>query len=239
MMKQFYDSEVINIIDETPFTKRFFFRVPGREKFEFIPGQFVMLDLPIDSKIKNRSYSIASAPGDDNIFELIISLHPQGLGTPTIFHDFKTGMKVPVAGPLGKFSLPAKIDRDLCFVCTGTGIAPFRSMLHHIYTKNIPHQNIYLIFGSRTKEDILYYHEMTEMAAAHPEFYYTVVLSRETPETWKGKTGYVHQVYEELFADHRPAYFYLCGWSAMLKEAREQLSLMGYTKEFIKFELYD
>jgi CDP-4-dehydro-6-deoxyglucose reductase len=46
-------------------------------------------------------------------------------------------------------------------------------------------------------------------------------------------------VYEEIFADKRPAYFYMCGWSAMLKEARERLTNMGYAKDAIKFELYD
>jgi len=239
MNRQYYDAEIIRIIDETPVTRRYFFRVLNREKFDFKPGQFVILDLPIDSKITNRSYSIASAPDDNNVFELIIVLNPPGLGTPAIFNNYKVGLKVPVAGPLGKFVLPEKVDRDICFICTGTGIAPLRSMLRYIYEKNIPHQNIYFIFGSRKKEDILYYDEMKEIAASHSDLHYTIVLSRETSETWNGKTGYVHSVYEEIFADHRPAYFYLCGWKAMLKEARERLTLMGYAKEYIKFELFD
>ena len=64
---------VTNIIDETPVTKRFMIRVPGVEKFDFQPGQFVTLDLPIHEKKTKRwrSYSIASAPDGSNQFELI------------------------------------------------------------------------------------------------------------------------------------------------------------------------
>jgi CDP-4-dehydro-6-deoxyglucose reductase len=80
---------------------------------------------------------------------------------------------------------------------------------------------------------------MEALEKQFPEFRFIPVLSREEAATWQGKHGYVHEVYEEIFSDHRPAYFYLCGWSAMLKEARERLSNMGYGKEHIKFELYD
>jgi ferredoxin-NADP reductase len=49
----------------------------------------------------------------------------------------------------------------------------------------------------------------------------------------------VHEIYKDLFADKRPALFYLCGWKNMIMEARDNLVGMGYGKEHIKFELYD
>ncbi len=239
MKQQFYNAEIFDIIDETPVVKRFFFRVPHVERFEFKPGQFVMIDLPIESKISYRSYSIASAPSQDNTFELIIVLNPDGLGTPYMWNHYQKGTIVPVAGPLGKFILPRSIDHDICFIATGTGIAPLRSMLLYILNNGIPHKNIYTVFGNRKKQDIMYRKEMEELQAQYNEFTFIPVLSRETKDTWSGKSGYVHEIYESIFEDRRPAYFYLCGWSAMLKEARERLSLMGYTREQIKFELYD
>ncbi|MFN4083482.1 MAG: ferredoxin--NADP reductase [Bacteroidia bacterium] len=239
MKQQFNDAEIIDIIDVNSAIKRFFFKVLHTDKFDFKPGQFVMINLPIDSKISYRSYSIASAPNGTNIFELIIVLNPPGMGTPYMWDNFKKGMIVPVAGPLGKFNLPENILHDICFISTGTGIAPLRSMLHHIYNTKMHHHRIYFIFGSRKKEDLLYKDELEDLQKTHPEFHYIPVLSRETPETWYGRIGYVHQVYEEIFHNKRPAHFYLCGWTAMLKEARERLALMGYTKEHIKFENYD
>ena len=154
MKQTFYDAEITHIIDESPAVKRFFFRVPHLKRFEFKPGQFVMLNLPIDSKISYRSYSIASAPGNDNEFELIIVLNPPGQGTPFMWENYKVGSIVPVVGPLGKFTLPEKIEHDLCFIATGTGIAPLRSMLHHIINTSIPHKDIYFIFGNRYVSDI-------------------------------------------------------------------------------------
>jgi NAD(P)H-flavin reductase len=196
-----------------------------------------MLDLPIKSKVTNRAYSIASAPDGDNSFELVISKKPAGLGTNYLFHDVKPGAIVQATKALGKFGLPDPIEHDLCFVCTGTGVAPLRSMLFHIYQKNIPHKNIYLVFGNRWQADILYREEFEELQKKHSDFKFTPVLSRETE--WIGRKGYVHEVYEELFSDKRPAYFYVCGWEEMTKEARRRIAEMGYEKKFIRFEVYD
>jgi ferredoxin-NADP reductase len=239
MKQSFYDAEIIHIIDESENVKRFFFKVPHLEKFVFKPGQFVMLDLPIESKISYRSYSIASAPGNDNIFELIIVLNPPGLGTPYMWQNYTVGTKVPVAGPVGKFTLPENITTDLCLLATGTGIAPLRSMLHYIINNNIAYQRIYMVFGNRYQKDILYKQEMELLEQQHDRFRFIPVLSREDAGTWGGLAGYVHPVYQEIFADKRPAMFYLCGWKNMIMEARDNLTAMGYTKENIKFELYD
>src|SRR6185436_3488289 len=149
MPYKFYDSTVTNIIDESDVVKRFFFKMPDEMKFRFRAGQFVLLDLPIEDKVTTRGYSIASAPSEDNIFELAIVLKPGGLGTTYLFNQAEIGTKIKVSQVLGKFGLPQVIDRDLCFVCTGTGIAPLRSMALEIINHNIPHKNIYVIFGNR------------------------------------------------------------------------------------------
>jgi CDP-4-dehydro-6-deoxyglucose reductase len=239
MKQTFFETEIIKIIDETVTTRRYFFQVMSIDKFDYMPGQFVMLQLEINSKIPYRSYSIASTPNGSNQFELIIVLNPPGAGTPFIWDNFKVGSKIMCAGPLGKFVLPEQIQHDLCFICTGTGIAPLRSMLWYIINNKIEHHRIYFIFGARTVSDLLYYDELVELTEKHKSVHFIPVLSRESPETWNGKIGYVHQVYEEVFSNRRYAEFFICGWSAMLKEARERLALMGYPKEHIHFERYD
>lgn len=238
MKVAYQPATIVAIIDETPVVKRFFIKMPGPETFHFKPGQFVMIDLPIDSKITNRSYSIASAPSDDNTFELIIVLNPDGKGTPHMWDHYQVGSVIPVAGPLGKFVLPEVIEHDICFVATGTGIAPLRSMLHHLVKHNLQHKNVYMVFGNRTQADILYHREMEAYSRTHPFFHFIPVLSRASDD-WDGHRGYVHPHYENLFADGRPATFYLCGWKNMIMEARERLTSLGYEKQHIKFELYD
>ncbi|NNC85181.1 MAG: oxidoreductase, partial [Bacteroidia bacterium] len=118
MAYQYTDAEIVDIIDENDVVKRFFIKVPDEQEFTFKAGQFIMLDLPIDSKYTNRSYSIASAPSTDNIFELCIVINPDGLGTPYMFENFKVGTTVKISKVLGKFTIPEPIETDLCFICT-------------------------------------------------------------------------------------------------------------------------
>lgn len=238
MSYTFNPCHVTKIISETDLVKRFFFKVSNENTFDFKPGQFVMLLLPIESKYQNRSYSIASPPFGDNTFELAIVLNPKGLGTPYLWEKVEIGSAIEVSKPLGKFILQEPIEEDICFIGTGTGIAPLRSMILHIINNNIPYKNIYLIFGNRWEKDILYFKEFKELAENHKNFNFIPVLSRDNPG-WTGKKGYVHEIYQEIFSDKRNASFYMCGWKDMLKDARLNLEKMGYDKKKIRFESYD
>lgn len=231
--------EFVKIVEETPNVKRFFIKVTNVENFEFKSGQFVTFDLPIhEQKNKRwRSYSIASAPDGTNIFELVIVLVVDGAGTPYLWKQ-NVGDQVTMRGPVGVFTLPEPVENDVCFICTGTGIAPFRSMIEDTYNKKKSFKNFYLIFGTRVMEDILYRKEMELLEQKMPNFHFLPTLSRETREEWKGKKGYVHPVYEEIFADKRPANFYLCGWRNMIDEAKERILKMGYDRKDIHVEIY-
>jgi CDP-4-dehydro-6-deoxyglucose reductase len=236
MAYQFYNAEVVEILNETDKVKRFFLQINNLKRFDFIPGQFVMLDLPIESKVTTRSYSIASAP-DGNVIELVIVEKEGGLASKYLFNEVNAGTLIKVSKPLGKLTLQYPLDTELCFISTGSGVAPFRSMLLDICNMQLPFSNINLIFGTRFKKDILYYKEFLSLEEMLHGFMYITVLSRE--ENWNGEKGYVHQVYEKLYADKRPAIFYICGWANMVKEARDKLLLMGYDKGQVKFEIYD
>ncbi len=229
--------KVIRIENETADTRRFWIEVPELDVFDFIPGQFVTLDLPIHEKVNKRwrSYSIASWPDGTNVFELVIVLDTRGLGTPYLFEQVNVGSELIFRGPQGVFTLKEPLDTDLFLICTGTGIAPFRSMVHHIKNNNIAHKNIYLIFGCRTKSTLLYYDELKQLQQTLPGFKYLPTLSREE---WDGYSGYVHPIYEALCAERTPARFYLCGWKGMLDETKKRILEMGYDKKQIHVELY-
>lgn len=231
-------SRVTQIIQETPNTRRFLMEINEPGAFDFEPGQFVTLDLPIHDKPahRRRSYSIASWPDGTNRFELVIVLLKDGLGTEYLFNDIQEGSEIVFRGPLGKFTLPEVLDKDLFLICTGTGIAPFRSMVNHIKNKHIPHKEVHLLFGTRKKEDLLYYDELKKLETELPGFHFRPALSRED---WAGTTqGYVHCLYEENCAQKQPAYFYLCGWKNMVNEAKERITAMGYDRKSIHQELY-
>jgi ferredoxin-NADP reductase len=117
MLQPWRMGTVIRIENETNSTRRYWIQVNELEKFEFIPGQFVTLDLPIHEKVNKRwrSYSIASWPDDSNIFELVIVLLEGGLGTTYLFNEVNVGSELTLRGPQGVFVLPAVIDRDIFF----------------------------------------------------------------------------------------------------------------------------
>lgn len=237
MPEKWYTGVVTKIVEETHNTKRIWIRVPDRSSFDFKPGQFVTLDLPIHEKMNKRwrSYSIASHPNGTNEIELVIVLLEGGLGSTYLCSEVVEGTELTMRGPLGNFTLPEVLEKDLFFICTGTGIAPFRAMTHHLHNHQIAHPNIYLIFGSRFEKDLLYKEEMRKLHAEMPGFQYHPTLSRED---WDGRKGYVHAVYEELLADKRPANFFLCGWKAMIDEAKQKIMAMGYDRHDIHLELY-
>jgi len=234
---------ISRIEDETYNTKRFWIEVPELETFDFEPGQFVTLDLPIHEKPNKRwrSYSIASWPDNTNTFELLIVLLDGGPGSTYMFNEVVVGSALRLRGPQGVFVLPRPIEQDLFMICTGTGIAPFRSMANHIKRHHIPHKNLYLIFGTRSQRDLLYTAEMRELEKTLAGFYFMPTLSREQ---WEGCCGYVHGVYEKLIAEHTvngalpDAQFLLCGWKAMVDEAKQRLLTAGYDKKQIHLELY-
>lgn len=247
MLQPWQTGTVIRIEQETEATRRFWIQVQGLEVFDFSPGQFVTLDLPIHEKPAKRwrSYSIASWPDGTNVFELVIVLLEGGLGTTYIFNEVVVGSELTLRGPQGVFTLPSVMDRDMYFICTGTGVAPFRSMAHHILNHNIEHKDIYLIFGSRKKSDCLYCSELQDLQSKLERFHYIPTLSREAVENYR--EGYVHNIYEELCSSKKelsppeaiyPAFFYLCGWKNMIDEAKQRIVGLGYDRKAIHQELY-
>src|SRR5579884_1380889 len=109
-----------------PEIRHFVFEVAGAEKLDFKPGQFVSFTEVLHDKKVTRAYSIASPP-DGNRFELCLNRVQEGMFSPWLF-AMKPGDEVEMKGPLGYFVV-RNPGRDVIFVATGTGIAPFRSML--------------------------------------------------------------------------------------------------------------
>lgn len=241
MLEPWRTGKIIKMEDATASTRRFWIQIPELEKFDFKPGQFVTLDLPIHEK-KNkrwRSYSIASAPDGSNIIELIVVLLEDGAATTYLFNEIKEGSEILLRGPQGVFTLPEILDKDLFLICTGTGIAPFRSMVQYIHDKKIPHKKIYLVFGCRKGSDALYGDELRTLETRLSSFQYLPVFSREEPSEVK-RTGYVHAVYEQLLqtAAKPEATFYLCGWKNMIDEAKQRITALGYDRKDIHLEVY-
>lgn len=239
MAWKWYDSHITKIEQTGPITKRFWVKIETDEVFDFEPGQFVTMDLPIHEKrLKRwRSYSIANAPDGTNILEFCIVQLTEGAATEYLF-NCQPGTAIRFKGPSGGFVLPKDLDREIIMICTGTGVAPFRSMLQTIKRDALPHHKLHLIFGTREESGILYRGEFEELEKTLSNFTYSIALSRE--KDWNSWKGHVHQIYEEAYSEvNADRHFYLCGWSQMIDEAVEKIILgLGYDKSQVHYELY-
>ncbi len=237
-MATWYDGKVIEIKDISPTTKHFLLEVPELEQIDFRAGQFITMDLPIHEKrLKRwRSYSIANPPNGKNTIELCIVYLEGGLASEYLFKELQLHDTIKFKGPVGVFVLPEKLEDSVVLICTGTGVAPFRSMIYDLIQKQKLPKHLHLIFGTRLQENILYREEFEALQLKYPEFKYTVTLSRD--KNWKGATGYVHAIYESEYAKQPSTKFYLCGWQTMIDEANVRLQKMGVPTSNIVYELY-
>jgi len=247
MPTKWNECELVSSKELTPQTRLFTFKLLGDDVFSFKAGQFITFDLPVHEKrlYRWKSYSLANAPDNTNLFELCIVKNEGGLGTTYLFDQIIPGYKLTFKGPEGSFILPENKPKALCFICTGTGIAPFRSMLWDICQQPLKATALRVIFGTRKMENVLFLDELRELIKLLPNFQVHIALSRdEELPLIKEKNiffykGYVHQIYQhqKLFDSKEPI-FYLCGWRNMIDEAQKNLLKLGFPSSHIQTELY-
>jgi CDP-4-dehydro-6-deoxyglucose reductase len=228
------EAKLIESSEIAPDVRHFVFEVPGVEKFTFVPGQFVSMNQVVNEKKITRAYSIASAPAETNRFELCLNLVREGLLSPRLF-EMQAGDTIEIRPPLGMFVLrnPA---REAVFIATGTGIAPFRSILKaHL---NESSQPFTLVFGVRHESHLMYRAEFEEMARQYPRFRFLPTLSRPT-ESWSGRSGHVQKHLQEAIGERRDIDVFLCGLKLMVDDVRNILKEMGFERKQILFEKYD
>jgi ferredoxin-NADP reductase len=200
----------------------------------FVPGQFVSLTQKIGEDDITRAYSIASPP-DGGRFALCANLVPEGHFSPFLF-SLHPGEEIHFKGPYGAFILRRPVS-DSILVATGTGIAPFRSMLHAKLAENAD-RRFTLIFGVRHEEGLLYHDEWVAMEREFPNFEYRPTLTRPTKE-WTGLQGRVHQHVLEALGERRDVDVYICGLREMVDELRVRLKETGLDRKRMIYEKYD
>ena len=220
-------------------TKHLEFEVLGVPRFGFVAGQWLSLQAnKPDGEEITRAYSIASPPGDDNRFALCLNRVQDGFMS-NFLCDMKEGDEIHCQGPFGDFILRPPL-RDTVFIATGTGIAPFRSMLHWLLANPARHQEkqLWLVFGNRTERDIYYHEEFLRLASQRNNFHYRPTLSRGGGD-WQGLRGYVQEHVPEVVQGRADMHAYICGLEKMIKANRDLLKSTGWDRKSILYEKYD
>src|SRR6476619_5312645 len=168
---QTFATKLVRSVSLSTQTKHLEFEASGMTRFGFVAGQWLSFKTnKPDGEEITRAYSIASPPGDDNRLALCLNRVPDGFMS-NFLCDMHEGQEISCQGPFGDFILRPPL-RDTIFIATGTGVAPFRSMLHWLLADRERHQDkkFWLIFGSRTEKDIYYHKEFLQLATKHNNF---------------------------------------------------------------------
>ena len=152
------------------------------------------------------------------------------------FWTLKEGDKLQIQGPLGRFGLKKPLPRRIVFVATGTGIAPFRSMIHQLF-KEETDRDLWLLFGNRYITDILYDKEWKALATQHKNFHYVPTVSRSSE--YEGEKVYVQKLLPKYLDSTGDTHIFICGLTNMINEVQKVAAEMGFAKEQIFFEKYD
>ena len=227
------------------------FQVRGVTRFGFVPGQWLSVRATTSEGDEiTRAYSIASAPSAGNEFAFCLNRVQDGFMSNYLC-DLRKGAEIPFQGPFGDFILSPPL-RDTVFIATGTGIAPFRSMLQSLFNQATerwpggmtrpavgrPSQHFWLLFGARFEQDIYYREDFERLAAAHSNFHFMPTLSRGGPE-WRGLRGYVQEHVREVVGGRRDMQAYICGLDKMVSINRDLLRSLGWNQESVRSEKYD
>ena len=209
------------------------------EPLSFVPGQWVNLELDAFGRRDKRAYSIASPPNprEPGTFDIAVTRVDEGLVSRAL-HELPAGSVLGMDGPHGFFTREGHTHAPAWFIGTGTGVCPFRSMLHaELGAGDGP--PLALLFGVRNEAEILYRADFEALAARHPRFSLHVTLSR-APESWTGLRGYVQTQLTGLIDPKPQPHVYICGLSDMVAAVRKVLKEeLGFDRRSIHSERYD
>ncbi len=193
-------------------------RFEPSKKFRFEPGQFlsVVVPNPAGGRPLRRAYSFATAP--EQGFGLCVKHLPGGPGS-SYLAALKEGDSFKAFAPYGDFFYEPRLGRQACFISTGTGVAPFISMLHSSHYRENPPAKAISLFGARTEDEIIY-----------PGLFRSLGLEEvnaisQPKAPWQGFKGRVTDYLKSLPGDWgwHSTDFYICGNGEMVAEVRKIL----------------
>jgi ferredoxin--NADP+ reductase len=229
---------------------------PDFELPEFKAGQYAVLGLPSTAprivyadpepeegeagrkKLIRRAYSVSSSSLHGEYLEFYIALVHSGALTPRIF-ALEVGDRIFLGKKIvGMFTLDdVPPDNDLLFVATGTGLAPYVSMLRSAY--RFHQRKTIVIHAARTSRDLGYRRELEALATYLPDFHYLPIIDEiERDPGWKGPVGFVYHYFDDGTVEKLLGYefepgrlsVFLCGNPLMIEGMEKLLVEKGFTK---------
>jgi len=247
-----YNASLIRREDATESLSTFWVKFDG-DATPFESGQYMTIgvfveapEMPTGVRIVQRPYSVASDPGlaATEGYEMYVRLVENGLFTPLLWR-LPLEHRMRMIGPKGKFMLEPGDERTHLFISSGTGNAPFVSMMKRMLRERAPRKAVFLNGVSYARD--LGYRELLEgweASGDYPVTFIPTVSRPDAPENagWSGRTGRVESivapVLDELGLTPENAIAYICGNPDMIISAEQTLLKRGFPEAQVKKELY-
>ncbi len=240
-----YNARLVRRVDQTEDLAYFWVRYDG-PAVPFMPGQYMTIGVFADGRLVQRPYSVASAPrvAGDGGYEFYVRVVPV-LRFTTLLWRLPVGHGMRMIGPKGKFLLEPDDRRTHLFVATGTGVAPFISMMRETLIARRPRRTIMLHGCSYVEE--LGYRELLEGWQAdgtYPVTYVPTISRPRDPRNagWTGRSGraeaVIGSVCREFGLQPEQTVVYICGNPEMILNVEAELLARGFPEFHVKKELY-
>lgn len=193
-----------------------------KKPFSWKSGQFFMVSLFGYGEVPISVTSSMDEP-------LKFCIRKVGYVTAAI-HEMKAGESVGIRGPYGNgFPLDISKNKDVILMAGGLGIAPIRALIYEIIKNRKNYRNVFLVYGSKTPDDIIYKSE-TEVWAKSMKVILTVDRKNDK---WTGRVGVVTGHLDKVDVDFPNATSYICGPHLMIEAGLKSLSEKGIPPEKI------
>jgi CDP-4-dehydro-6-deoxyglucose reductase len=202
----------------------------------YLPGQY--LDVLLEDG-KRRAFSIANAPRDDGRLFLHVRRVQGGGFTQRVFEELAIGARLDIEAPLGTFVPRAGSDRPVLFVAGGTGFAPIKAILEHLFASDTQ-RPIHLYWGARHAEDLYLDALCTDWQQRQRHFRYVPVLSEASSlEQRAYRHGLVHAAVLSDFPELKHFDMYMSGPPALIEAARRAFASAGLPEDRLYYDSFD
>ncbi len=229
-----FKSQVVAAIQLTDQEKLFHIRICDqveRGNFSFLPGQFVMVELPGCGEV---AISLSGSCSNKEFLELCI--RKVGLVTG-LLHRLEVCAMVGIRGPFGThFPMQEMQGSNVLLIAGGLGIAPLRSPIYWVNEHRADYEDITILYGSRDPSHILFEYQFEEWRKIFDIDLHTIV---EHPDPdWDGPVGLITELFDDKHIDAQSTYAIVCGPPVMFKFVCGYLSELGVPRQrmFVSLE---
>lgn len=224
-----FKSTIIEILERTKDVKSF--RVEKVEGFDYYPGQYILVSVPIGSVFLTKPLSISSSPTEGFIE---VTKRLTGHEFSNAMSELRAKDEIYLDGPRGNFTFKGE-HKKVGMLCGGIGITPLMSMIKYCTHLRIQ-SDIILLYGNRSEDNIPFFEELGQMANYNVNFKVFHVLSRPG-NGWSGRTGHVDsEMVAECIPDYLERVFYVSGPPPLVRDCHDHLIRLGLPEEKIKTE---